>query len=371
MKTVCQLHECTGCKACVNICPHNAICVVDTMKSMDAVIDEDICVDCGLCAQVCPNNTAVQRRKPLSWNQGWAEDDTVRMRGSSGGVASAMIESFIQSGGYVCSCLFDEGAFRFKCTKDLEQAQRFAGSKYVKSDPGEIYKEVKRLLTESEKLLFIGLPCQVAALYNFIPEKLQGKLYTADLICHGTPSAKLFELYLNQNGVRQADAADIRFRHKAVMGLRYNGKALSALGTVDRWLLSFLNAMNYTDHCYNCQYAAPERVADLTLGDNWGTEMKSQMSKGVSLILAQTEKGEELLRLAKLTLHEADQETALTSNGNLHHPSVAPQNREAFFAQLDKGANYNKLVMKYLPKQCMRQNIKGIAVKLGLRKPRK
>lgn len=371
MKIVCQINECTGCKACVNICPHNAIRVIDSMKSMNAVIDEDVCVDCGLCAQVCPNNTAAQKRPQLSWHQGWAENEALRSQGSSGGVASALVASFIQSGGYVCSCLFDAGVFRFQCTNDLGQAKGFAGSKYVKSDPGEIYKEVKKLLAEGEKLLFVGLPCQVAALYNYIPQKLQTKLYTVDLICHGTPSAKLFERYLKQNGVGLACLEEVKFRQKAVMGLKCDGKAVAAPGTVDRWLLSFLNAMNYTGHCYRCQYAEPERVADVTLGDNWGTEMASQMPKGVSLILAQTEKGQALLEAAQLTLHPVDREKALTSNGNLRRPSVAPQGREAFFAQLEQGANYNKLVMKYFPKQCMRQSIKGIALKLGLLKSRK
>lgn len=367
MKTVCQGRECTGCKACVNVCAHKAIRIADNMKWLDAVIDESLCVDCGLCTQVCPNNTPVQKRPSVSWKQGWAADEGLRMQGSSGGVASALTDKFIRSGGYVCSCLFEDGKFVFRCTNDLETAKKFAGSKYVKSDPGEVYKEVKSLLAGGEKCLFIGLPCQVAALYNYVPNKLQEKLYTADLICHGTPSAKLFALYLKQNRFEEAQAKSIQFRQKTGMGLKLDGRAVTVSGAVDRWLLSFLNALNYTDHCYSCQYAAPERVADLTLGDHWGTEKASETAKGVSLILPQTEKGEILMELAELTVFDADKEKALTSNGNLRRPSVAPAGREAFFAELEKGKNYNKLVMKSFPKQCWRQNIKALAIRLGLR----
>lgn len=371
MNTVCEINECTGCMACVNVCTHKAINILDEMKNMNAVIDENVCVNCGRCIGVCPNNVAIVKREQHSWKQGWAEDESIRMRGSSGGVASSIIINFINDGGYVCSCLFEKGDFIFRCTNNVDDAKHFAGSKYVKSNPGKIYSEIKKLLIDDNKVLFIGLPCQVAALYSFIPEELQTKLYTVDLICHGTPSIKLFELYLKQNGVTLTAISDIKFRQKALMGLGIDGKALSGPGTVDRYLISFLNAVNYTNHCYKCQYATIERVADVTLGDSWGTSMVSEMQKGVSLMTTQTEKGEALLKLANLSLHDVNVEIALANNGNLQHSSIAPQSRDAFFSKLCGGANYNKLVMKYFPKQCIRQVIKGLAIKLKLLKMRK
>ena len=51
MKTVCEEDKCTGCTACVAICPHNAITISDTMKSLNAVINETACIkisDCQL-----------------------------------------------------------------------------------------------------------------------------------------------------------------------------------------------------------------------------------------------------------------------------------------------------------------------------------
>lgn len=38
----------------------------------------------------------------------------------------------------------------------------------------------------------------------------------------------------------------------------------------DKYTLAFLNSINYTENCYNCQYAKIERVSDLTIGDSWG-----------------------------------------------------------------------------------------------------
>lgn len=371
MKTVCEINACAGCKVCMNICSRDAIRIVDTMKNVNAVIDENICVNCGLCVKVCPNNVTPQMRRQISWNQGWAKDESLRRNGASGGVASSLIASFIKNGGYVCSCLFDNGEFVFMHTDNPKQAKRFAGSKYVKSDPGYIYRTVKRLLSDDKKVLFIGLPCQVAAVNNYIPSPLQENLYTVDLICHGTPSMKLFELYLKQNDVTLKDVVNVKFRQNTTMGLLLDGKSLSEPGMVDRYLISFLNALNYTEHCYQCQYATIERLGDLTLGDSWGTNMAAELSKGVSLISCQTEKGKALLHTASLNLYEVEIDNALAHNGNLQHPSVAPLCREMFFEKLLKGANYNKLIMKCFPKQCLRQSIKGIAIKLKFLKTRR
>ncbi len=42
--------KCTGCEACVEECPSEAI----SMAGDKAVIDVDACVDCGACVDVCP-----------------------------------------------------------------------------------------------------------------------------------------------------------------------------------------------------------------------------------------------------------------------------------------------------------------------------
>lgn len=41
--------KCTGCGACVNICPKRAI----TINGILAMIDENLCIQCGACAEVC------------------------------------------------------------------------------------------------------------------------------------------------------------------------------------------------------------------------------------------------------------------------------------------------------------------------------
>ncbi len=42
--------KCTGCEACIESCPSEAI----KMANGKAVIDNDLCVDCGVCVDECP-----------------------------------------------------------------------------------------------------------------------------------------------------------------------------------------------------------------------------------------------------------------------------------------------------------------------------
>ena len=59
-------------------------------------------------------------------------------------------------------------------------------------------------------MLFIGLPCQVAALNNYIKDKKN--LYTVDLICHGSPSPIILEKYIIMD-YSIHDAIEAGFNH--------------------------------------------------------------------------------------------------------------------------------------------------------------
>ena len=196
MKTVCNENACTGCNACINICPKNAIKLNDDLRFLNSIIDESKCINCNLCKKICQMNNPVDLVKPIQWNQGWIQDNIIRDSSSSGGLASALMISFIKSGGCVCSCVFKNGEFIFEIENNNENIKKFSGSKYVKSDLKMIYKKILEKIKDKEKVLFIGLPCQVAGIKKFIPKSLQSYLYTIDLICHGTPSVKVLKKFL-------------------------------------------------------------------------------------------------------------------------------------------------------------------------------
>ena len=364
MKTVCEQNACTGCMACINICPKDAVTINDSIEAFNAEIDQNKCIHCGMCEKVCPNLIQPSLSKPIYWRQGWAED-IIRRNSSSGGAASAIIKSFISRGGYVASCLFEKGEFGFAVTNDLENAKRFAGSKYVKSNPGSIYQEIKQLLKQNEKVLFIGLPCQSAAAQNICGK--HKNLYTADLICHGTPSSKLLKQYITEQGVDWGNISDIKFRENKYFGLESNGVRLTPRRVQDSYLRAFLNCVDYTENCYSCRYATLDRVSDITLGDAWG-QLSNTIPGGVSLILCQTKKGIELIESSGIDLKDVDIDVAVKENHQLEYPSKRHPGREKFFNELRKGRSIRFATVMVMPSESIKQSAKTGLIKLHLLK---
>lgn len=364
VKTVCTKDNCTGCMACVESCPQNAIKVVDELDSYNAIINEEQCVNCDLCRKVCQNNRIVKFTQPIMWKQGWARDTLVRSSSSSGGVAQAIERAFVRSGGVVCSCAFEKGLFGFVFAESEKEVEKFKGSKYVKSNPSGIYKKIKEYLIAGRKVLFVGLPCQVEAVKCYVGEKFDNGLYTVDLICHGSPSPKVLDMFLAQYDIDTKKLSDIQFRNKNNFSVREGTSYIVQKGVLDKYSISFLNSISYTENCYHCQYANIMRVSDITLGDSWGSNLDIQeQRKGVSLILNQTLKGKELLEQSELELMDVELNRAIEHNHQLKHPSIKPNTRKIFFDEIKNGKNFNAIVRKLYPKQSAKQIVKMLLIK--------
>lgn len=110
-----------------------------------------------------------------------------------------------------------------------------------KSSPKTIYIDVDKKLKDGEKVLFIGLPCQVAALRNFTNN--HDNLCTVDLICHGSPSPELLRMYLKEKSVDIKALNELDFREKTLFGLRLSDKNIDFPRIVDMYtytLVEFL-----------------------------------------------------------------------------------------------------------------------------------
>lgn len=367
MKTVCDKDMCTGCMACIQKCSVGAIHLEDSLDAYNAVIDANKCINCVLCYKICQQNNDIELLNIKKWYQGWAKDAEVRQMGSSGGIATEVAHTFIEKGGVVCSCVFNEGRFIFDFAYNSDEVNKFSGSKYVKSDASLAYNQILKLLKNNSKVLFIALPCQVAALKLFVGAKFQERLYTIDLICHGTPSSKVLDCFLLQYKMEMKDIKDIRFRLKTNMQIRDGEKGIEKDGIIDRYMIAFLNSLIYTKSCYSCKYAKRKRVSDITLGDSWGSSIfKEEHQKGLSLVLCQTEKGIAMLKESSVHLEDVDLENAILHNHQLQHPSIKPNGYEDFWKKLKKHGNFNQLVFKELPKDCLKQDIKKILTLLKL-----
>lgn len=363
MKTVCELNKCNGCMACIDSCPKRCISIKDEIVYYNAVIDEHMCINCKLCEKTCPNVTGIEKTAPIEWKQGWAPED-IRSNASSGGAASSIIRSFIKNGGYVASCLFKDGEFGFALTNKVDVAKKFSGSKYVKSNPLGIFKKVEERL-KTDKVLFIGLPCQVAGLKNFI--RNQDNLYTIDLICHGTPSPKILSRYLAEKKIDIACLKELKFRDSISFGLVADGSRICDEGQ-DDYLMTFLAAKDYTDNCYECQFAMKGRVADITLGDSWGTTYCDEEKNGVSLVLIQNEKGKKLIEGLDFEFFDVDLDNALENNHQLRHPSIRTPERDKFLTMITHGKSISYATFCIFKKRVVKRNLKKLLKKIHLKK---
>ncbi len=364
MKIVCQKGNCVGCMACIELCPKNAIKIVDDLSSYNAVIDEEQCVNCNLCRNVCQNNTNIKVTHPIDWKQGWALDNSIRKSSSSGGAAQAIELAFVKAGGIVCSCTFLSGKFGFSFAETESEIRAFCGSKYVKSTPYGVYKEIKRKIQMGDKVLFVGLPCQVAAVKKYVGEMYTKDLYTVDLICHGSPSPEILRKFLEQHGIDINEIQNIQFRTSTRFQLKENERYIGTKGVLDRYSMAFLNAICYTENCYRCQFAKLERISDITLGDSWGSKLsKDEQKKGISLVLCQTEKGIKLVESAEMKLLDVDLQNAVEHNHQLKAPSQVPTSRNVFFERLKSGERMDSIVSQLYPKQCAKQLVKKILIK--------
>lgn len=365
MITVCKNNECMGCMACIDVCPVAAIAINDNEMQLNAVIDKEKCLNCNQCIKVCQKNNPVELQTPIMWRQGWAKEDT-RSIGSSGGIASEIMRCFIDDRSYVASCAFLYGKYMYMATNDIYDLYKYAGSKYVKSNPEGIYKTIQELLEQKKRVLMIGLPCHIAAAKKYLGDNYSSYFYTIDIICHGSPSQKVLDSFIKENGYELTNVSKIQFREKNVFGIAVDNAFCVPKGSIDRYMLGFLRGLFYTDNCYDCPYAKRERVGDLTIGDSWGSELTDEKAKGISLILCQNVKGQELLDISELSLFNVNVDKAVNANGQLDHPSQRPKERVVFFKKYKKTGSVRKGVFYAYPKDCIRQYIKGVLLMKGI-----
>ncbi len=351
MKTVCKEGKCNACGACVDVCPLGCVSIIQNYFTCNAFIREEKCIKCKKCERICPAINAPAKKQPISWYQGWASD-TLRSQSASGGIAFAIMRNFIDNGGCVATCLFKDGNFLFDIVEKKEGLGKFIGSKYVKSNPEGIYKRLSEKIKYTS-ILFVGLPCQVAAVRNIL--KNNDNLYTIDLICHGTPNMSLLNKYLTEEKYDINEIEDISFRRK--------GDSIDYVKIkeyVDEYMLSFLYSVCFTDNCYKCEYAQKSRVSDITLGDSWGTNLVEEINKGVSLILVQSEKGQKILQNADVILKEVDIKNAINNNQQLETPVAFSDCCRKFQKSILKGDSYSKATRRAIPRAVFIQKIKKI-----------
>lgn len=213
--------DCCGCRACEHVCAHHAIQMKPNEEGfLYPVLDGSKCVDCGLCEKVCPmmNPIKAQNEEGTAWVAQNLDIEDLKTSSSGGGFI-AIAKYVLSQGGVVYGAAYQDGPIvAHERVDDIAKLERLKGSKYVQSDTRDAYSNVKIDLKDGRMVYFVGTPCQVAGLKLFL-RKDYDNLITSDLICHGTPSPKIFQNTINHIEKKlNADFEDYSFRDKKVRG---------------------------------------------------------------------------------------------------------------------------------------------------------
>lgn len=336
---------CSGCSACANICPKNCIKMErDEMGFVYPKVDADVCINCGRCETVCPILTPAKENSPLSVKGAKNRDESVRRTSSSGGTFFELAKDIISRGGIVYGCALDsELVARHIGVETAEDISNLKGSKYVQSDVGETYREVKRHLMDGRAVLYSGTPCQIAGLKNYLGKDYDN-LLLVDVLCHGVPSPGVFEDYLAYLGEKfGAKPVSVNFRNKEKSWKRLyfevkfdNGKRYFTFCGYDRYMSMFLNNISLRPSCYDCRFTTVNRQGDITLGDFWGIGRKypeRDDDKGISLLILNSEKGEKAYGEIsdKFDTFESDIETAKNPQHTMSASTPKNPKHEEFY----------------------------------------
>lgn len=352
--------DCCGCGACMNVCPKHAISMEeDEYGFLYPQINHEICIRCGQCKKVCGYQKKEPLLLPYEVYAAKASQTDVLSNAASGGIFGSISAEILKEQGVVYGCAFEHREDSLVAVHirvdNFEDLAKLQGSKYVQSDMGIVFRQIREDLLKDKTVLFSGTPCQVDAVKHYINNCRvnHGCLYTVDIICHGVPNAHFFKDYMSSLSKKlNGRITDFKFRDKT------NGWGLKAgVYYIDRrkkekkkllpvqlssYYSIFLKSYSYRENCYSCKYAGRDRVGDITIGDYWGIEkvhpeyLKENGGNltpetGISCLLVNTDNGKELIHNfgRNLVLYSSTLENAAFQNEQLNAPCKESDERNA------------------------------------------
>lgn len=370
--------KCCGCCACVDVCAHHAITLKTDIEGFwYPKVDKEKCIECGLCEKVCPELHIEELKKndfnkPAHTIAAINKNMSVRWDSTSGGAFSALADVMYAQCGYVSGAVYNEDfSVSNYISNNPEDLIRLRSSKYLQSKAEGLYKQIRDLLRNGEKVLACGTPCQMAALRSFLRKDYEN-LIIVDFICRGVNSPKVYRKYLDslekQYGGKviyvKAKNKELGWRNLTRKVVFDNGKAYYGVLMDDDFRRGYHTNVFCRPSCYHCQYKGFPRTADITIADYWGIERVDKNldnNIGTSMILLNSKKGIEYFEMVKdkLEWEETNFDSILPGNIALRK-SIEPAkiDRKTFFEDLDKGT-FDDVVKKYFPKK----DIKSLSLK--------
>lgn len=303
-------HSCTGCGACVGVCPKSALSLSGDKEGFYyPSLEASLCIDCRLCEKCCP---VISRTEPGAVSgfrayMGRAVSMDLVAESSSGGIFSLLAENVLRQGGVVYGARYNYQTERLEhaSTDDFPLAE-LRKSKYIESFVGDTFREVKSHLGKGRRVLFCGTPCQVIGLKSFLGRGADDEnLLLLDFICHGVPSNRHFTEYKHYVERKyRAKIAHLDFRPKNhgwrtsnIVISWEDGRQTDIPWRQSLYYAAFQSNMGLRKSCYLCDRVSWHE-SDITLGDFWGIlnyRPEADDNKGISMFVVNGRKGQEAI----------------------------------------------------------------------------
>lgn len=314
------------------------------------IINSNLCAGCGLCASISKDKIEInysvdgflrpearqrlnEQEEKLIWKScpgliirheptkikyhtlwgpivrlkaGYATDGSVRFKGSSGGVISAIliyllqqkkVDFVVQIGAAKADPLKNE----VKIVKTREEIIRNAGSRYSPSAP---LVSIDKILRQKGTFALVGKPCDIAAMRQYAkynPQVKQKIKYMLSFFCAGIPSIKGTLAILKHFNVSLSEVESLRYRGNGWPGLttvQLKGKKKKYTMEYNEAWGKILNK-NLQFRCKICPDGTGE-LADVVAADAWYGDEKGYPifteNEGRSLIISRNDKGESLIQ---------------------------------------------------------------------------
>lgn len=355
-------YNCTGCFACYSACPAKCIEMrYDDDGFFQPYVNASECLKCNMCNKVCP---ALSKDGQSDKPEAFAvvnKDEGIREQSSSGGMFTALASYVLERDGVVFGAAFDEG-FDVKHVEitSADELHRLRGSKYVQSKIGDTLKKAKEYLDKERLVYFSGTPCQISGLLKYLGKEYDN-LITQDIVCHGVPSPAVFDEYKKYREEKAGSRITyFSFRKKKEGAEGYfvymefeNGTVYEVPASKDEYTKTYLANICLRNSCYDCNHKSKNRPSDFTLADFWGVEklhpeMSADKDKGISLVLANSDKARRILDelSPQLVLWETNLDSAIGFNKSAVTSSPFRLERRSFVHYVKKHG-FEKAYAKY------------------------
>lgn len=253
---------------------------------------------------------------------GFATDDEVRYKGSSGGALSALAIFLLETGrvqGVLHVAPDPDRPFAnpSQISRSRADVLRAAGSRYAPASPLD---RVKECLDSPGMYAFIGKPCDVAALRAMtreMPDIAAKFPYILSFMCAGTPSMRGTEQVVRHLGFEPSEVASFRYRGNGWPGMARAETADGRSAEMDydsSWGRILNRHLQF--RCKICPDGTGE-FADISCADAWHADERGYPvfteTLGRSLIIARTTEGKMLLddalNAVQLTTEDIDVST--------------------------------------------------------------